>query len=55
MLLRPPGQNEKATKCHFVHKQQLLVVNNHEEVARGKSELSKTTRYSRETIIAEAA
>lgn len=59
MLLRPPGQNEKATKCHFAHKQQLLVVNNHEEVARGKSELSKTNQGlipdSRETTIAEAA
>lgn len=41
MLLWPPGQNEKATKCHFLHKQQLFAVNNHEKVARGKSELSK--------------
>lgn len=44
MLLWPPGRDEKATKCHYVHKQQPLAANNHEEVARGKSELLKTNQ-----------
>lgn len=42
MLLWPPGHNEKATKCHFVHKQQMLAVSNQEELAGGIHELSDT-------------
>lgn len=44
MLRWPPGQIERATKCHSIHKQGLLVVNNHVEVAGGESAPSKTNQ-----------